>query len=223
MAPLLAMTPRHIGGDYGLGFTASQYAYVNAPLSLAMVVFGFVTGKQLNRFGGAALMKTGLVVMALSGLEYMFFHDTYVQLLIAAVLMGIGQGLSFGSIPGIVIASAPADQQGSMAAMVQVTYNAIVGAVPILLFSILAGYITAKTKTGVIYSSAGFQAGGLLIVALTLVGLLLASTVLRTRRIDTTLLSKPAEPAKPSDASPGASETDEPAQPAFPAGAGTEA
>jgi MFS family permease len=187
MAPLLAMTPRQTGGDYGLGFTAGEFAYVNAPLSLAMVVFGFITGKLMNRYGAAALMKAGLAAMALSGLQYMFFHDTYVQLLIAAILMGVGQGLSFGSIPGIVIASAPADQQGSLAAMVQVTYGAIVGILPIVLFSILTGYITSSGPAGVVYSSAGFRTGGLLIVAVTVVGLLLASTVLRTRRSDTTL------------------------------------
>lgn len=190
MAPLLAMTPRQTGGDYGLGFTAGEFAYVNASLSVAMVVFGFITGKLLNRYGAAALMKVGLTAMALSGLQYMFFHDTYVQLLTAAILMGVGQGLSFGSIPGIVIASAPADQQGSLAAMVQVTYGAIVGILPIVLFSILTGYITSSGPTGVVYSSAGFRAGGLMIVAVTGVGLLLASTVLRTKRSDTILSSE---------------------------------
>lgn len=191
IAPLVALTPRALGGDYGLGMTATEYAAISAPQALTMVVMGVVVGRLLNRAGGATLMKIGLGCLLLGGLQIAFNHDTFVQVLIAALLFGAGSGLCYGSIPGLVIAGAPADKQGSIAGMVQVGYSGFSSVTPVVLFVILAQFATRTPDGLVVYSTAGFQAGGLFMAGLVLAGLLLAVTVLRTRRQDSTLAAVP--------------------------------
>ena len=187
LSPMIGMTSREIGGDYGLGLSAAEYGWVSAPQAIFMVIAGVVVGRTLNRFGAAALMKAGLAIFTLGALQLAFNHDTYWQVLIGTVLLGAATGLAYGSIPGLVIVSAPAKQQASIAGMVQVTYNSIASTAPIVAFAILAGHISFSSEAGAVYSSEGFKVGYLFTAGITMAGLILALTVLRTRRKNLTL------------------------------------
>jgi F0F1-type ATP synthase assembly protein I len=96
--------------------------------------------------------------------------------------VGSAQGLSFASVPALVIAGAPRDEQASIAAMTQVSYSGMSAVFPVVLFVILAGYVTQATPAGVIYQSAAFTAGSIFTAVMVAVALLLALTVLRVRR-----------------------------------------
>jgi len=182
MLALISQTPREYGGDYGLGLSAFTYAFLFAPLALTMVIFGVIAGKLINRVGAAAIMSVGLVTSVVAALVLAYAHDTFGQLLVVGILVGIAQGLSFASVPALVIAGAPRDEQASIAAMTQVSYSGMSAVFPVVLFVILAGYITQATPAGVIYQSAAFTAGSIFTAVMVAVALLLALTVLRVRR-----------------------------------------
>lgn len=184
LLPMIGMTPGAAKLGYGLGMTASQYAMITAPQSVAMVVMGVVVGKLLNRVGGATMMRIGLLLLLLGGLQLGFNHGSYPLVLIAALLVGAGTGLAYGSVPGLVIAGSPADKQGSIAGMVQVSYSGFASTAPVILFVIM-GELAMRTPDGrVLYPESAINAGGVFLVSLVTVGLLLASTVLRIRKQD---------------------------------------
>jgi MFS family permease len=182
MSALVAQTPREYGGDYGLGLTAFQFGYLTAPLAVAMVLCGFLAGKLINRVGAASIMIAGLIGSVASGVVLAYAHDTFGQVMIAALLNGAAQGLSYAAIPALVIAGSPRDEQGSIAGMVQVSYSGIAAIFPVVLFVILGGYVTQASASGVLYQSAAFTAGGLFSAAVAAVAVLLGLTVLRVRR-----------------------------------------
>ncbi|MET8050179.1 MFS transporter [Streptosporangium sp. NPDC005286] len=187
MSPMIGLTPSEAGLGYGLGMTASEYAMISAPQSIAMVIMGVVVGKLLNRVGGATMMKIGLLLLLVGGLQLGFNHGSYLQVLIAALLLGAGTGLAYGSIPGMVIAGAPADKQGSIAGMVQVSYSGFSSTTPVILFVIM-GQFAMRTPDGtVLYPESSINAGALFMAGLIIIGLLLASTVLRVRKQDSLL------------------------------------
>jgi MFS family permease len=194
IAPLIGMTPADAGLGYGLGMTATQYASLTAPQSCVMVVAGFVVGKLLIRVGGATLMRIGLALLLAGGLLLGFNHDTYWEVLAAGLLIGAGTGLSYGSIPGLVYAGAPADKQGSIAGMVQVSYSGFSSTTPVILFAIMAQFAMRTPDGSVIYPEASINAGALLMAGLLALGLLLSLSVLRVRKTDTVLDVAVSEP-----------------------------
>ncbi|WP_326635868.1 MFS transporter [Streptosporangium sp. NBC_01755] len=191
MLPMIGMTPGAAGLGYGLGMTASEYAMITAPQSVAMVVMGVVVGKLLSRVGGATMMRIGLLLLLVGGIQLGFNHGSYVQVLIAALLVGAGTGLAYGSVPGLVIAGSPADKQGSIAGMVQVSYSGFASTAPVILFVIM-GELAMRTPDGAIrYPEGAINAGGVFLVGLVTLGLLLASTVLRIPKQDAMISQDP--------------------------------
>jgi MFS family permease len=184
---LIGFTPGTAGLGYGLGMNASQFAWITAPQGVVVVVMGVVVGRLLNRVGGATMMRIGLLLLLLGGLLLGFDHGSYLQVLIASLVLGFGTGLCYGSIPGLVIAAAPADKQGSIAGMVQVSYSGFSSTTPAILFVIM-GLFAMRTPAGaVLYPEKSINAGALFMAGILIVGLLLASTVLRTRKRDSVI------------------------------------
>lgn len=181
VSPLVSMTPRTAGGDYGLGLSAFGYSAVSAPQALLTVLGGMAVGLLIGRAGGHRLMTLGLLLMAGGALLASFWHDTVFQMAAAAVIVGLGTGLCYGAIPNLVIAATPADQQGSIAGMVQVFQGSFASAAPVVLFVILAAGARPTPAGGFVYSSAVMQQGLWFMVAVALTGAVLAMTVLRSR------------------------------------------
>jgi len=204
LLPMIGMTPGTAGLGYGLGMTASEYAMVTAPQSMAMVVMGVVVGRMLSRVGGATMMRIGLLLMLVGGFQLAFNHGSYVQVLIAALLVGAGTGLAYGSVPSLVIAGSPADKQGSIAGMVQVSYSGFASTTPVILFVIM-GELAMRTPDGaVLYPESAINAGGVFLMGLMVVGLILASTVLRIPKKDSIISQVPDSLPEPPSATVGA-------------------
>jgi len=193
ISPLIALTPRVAGTDYGLGLTAFGYSAISAPQALLIVVSGVVVGLVIGRTGGQRLMVLGLLLLAAGGLLAALRHDTLAQMVAAALLVGLGTGFCYGSIPNLVVAATPADQQGSIASMVQVFQGSLASAAPVVLFAILAAAARPTPGGAYVYSSAAMQNGLYFMVGIAVVGAVLAMTVLRPRR--STSVEPVAEPA----------------------------
>ncbi|MGW0176801.1 MFS transporter [Rhodococcus sp. NPDC003322] len=179
--PMMAMASREESG-YGLGMTPTQYALLGAPGSLAIVVGGFVVGKVVGRAGGRICLLTGCTLLAAGGLSIAFLSDSYGQYLIAVLLIGFGTGLTLAAVPNLVIENAPAEDQGSISANVQVALSALSSAAPVVLFAVLAASATV-TAEGISYSAVGFRNGSLLIFGAAGFAVVLLLTVFSSRRL----------------------------------------
>ena len=182
LSPLIAMTPRSAGGDYGLGRTALEYASVTAPQGTMLVLGGLLVGLAVRRFGPHRVMVLGLVLLGAASLLASFRHDTLGQLITAAVVVGLGSGVAYGCIPNLVVAATPADHQGSISSMVHVFQSGFASAAPVILFVILSTAARpAPGGSGLVYSGTVMTYGLWFMAGVALLGALLALTVLRSR------------------------------------------
>ncbi|GAA1267159.1 MFS transporter [Pseudonocardia aurantiaca] len=201
MSPIIAQTPREVGGDYGLGLTALEFGWLSAPQALLIVLAGIMVGKLTNKVGAALLMNVGLVMMMIGGVLIGFSSDTFGGLLTACAVTGIGCGLCWGTLPALVISGTTPENQATIAGMVQVSYSSFSAITPVVLFIILGSYATIASDGFVVYSAEAFQWGGILMAGVLAVALLLALTVLRGRRQDSMIVDRDrlAEQIVPAD------------------------
>ncbi|GAA4545214.1 MFS transporter [Pseudonocardia xishanensis] len=182
--PLLSLAPP--GNGYGLGLTPTAYAVIATPLSLAVVVGGFLVGKLVGRLGGRRWMIIGCVLLLVSGLLLTVFNDTVVQLLISSLIAGAGTGMTMAAVPNLVVEYAPADDQGSIAGSVQVATSAFSSIAPVIMFAFLASGAT-MTAAGPLYAETGYQSTALLMAGFAALALLLLFTVFAPRYISRSL------------------------------------
>jgi MFS family permease len=135
--PQLLQTPPEAG--YGFGATITQSGYLLLPSAMASFVVGFSTARLIAWTGARIVIGTGLVVAGVSFLAIAFFHDHTWQLYIATTIQGVGSGLVFSSLAGVVIASVPAEQTGVASGM-NANIRTIGGS---LGTAVMAGIVTA--------------------------------------------------------------------------------
>jgi MFS family permease len=177
---LLAMTPRALDVTYGLGMTPLQYSLIDAPRGLAAVLGGMAVGALVTRYGTPRVAIIVGMGMWAAGFIYLAFrNDTVADLLVAAVLLGLGYGLLFASVPNLVIAATPAGDQGSTSGAVQVCQTGFGSILPVVLFAILATHAIPRPGGGVLYLETGFRYGLFMAAGIAVVGIVLALTVLR--------------------------------------------
>jgi MFS family permease len=180
--PMLAMTPRSAGGTYGLGLSTVAYASIGTPQALATVASGLLLGFLVARGANPRLFLTlGLLAWAIGTTLLAFRNDTFADLLVGALVIGVGGGLTTAAVPNLVMRATPAGDQGSTAGTVQLTQTGFSSVLPVVMFAVLAPYATVAGG-GVIYAEQGFRTWLLISTALAVVVLLIGVTVLRERR-----------------------------------------
>ena len=102
-------------------------------------------------------------------------------LIIGALVIGVGGGLTTASVPGLVMRATPAGDQGSTAGTVQLCQTGFSSVLPVVMFAVLAKYATLMPGGGVVYAEQGFRTWLLISTALAVVVLLIGVTVLRER------------------------------------------
>jgi MFS family permease len=119
LVPQLAVLPRSTG--YGLGLGQSSAGLLLLPTAGAMLVTGVAMGTLERRLG----LRTALVAGA--GLSVVAFvllaaaHAHVWEIVVAALIAGLGIGLSFAAMPSLIVASVAADQTGVATGMNTVT------------------------------------------------------------------------------------------------------
>ncbi|MER5787399.1 MFS transporter [Streptomyces sp. NPDC001980] len=200
--PILSLTPASVGGTYGLGMTAFAFAAIASPQAFAQVIGGVTVSRAVRRLAARWCMVAGLTLIAAAGVFLVFCHDSPWKVLAGAVCDGLGTGLAYGSVPNMVIAETPPEEQASIAGSVQVCQSGFASVVPVIMFAVMAGSSTVSAA-GVHYGEPGIRGALLLMVGLALGGALLAVTVLAPRRhatasataatVRTTLAEGPAD------------------------------
>jgi MFS family permease len=140
--PQLLQTPTEAG--YGFNATISESGLLLVPSAIASFLVGFTTARLIRRIGARVVIATGLVVAGSSFFAIAFFHDYTWQLYLATTVQGLGTGLVFSSLAGVVIASVPAEQTGVASGM-NANIRSIGGS---LGAAVMAGIVTAQVGVG---------------------------------------------------------------------------
>jgi len=197
LIPLLALTTRADGVDYGLGMTTIEYAQVETPRALMSAIAGFVLGWLVARGRSPRMfMGIGMVLWACAAILLVTMNDTQVLLTIGALVAGLATGLVNSSLPNVVIQASPAGEQASVAGTVQLVQTGLGAIAPVIMFTLMAPYIGRSSTGGIVYGIEGFQIwlyGSAGLIAILVV---LACTVLRARPGEVQTLEHQAATAK---------------------------
>lgn len=92
---------------YGMGLEVLATGLAMVPTGLGMVAISPVSGWLLDRFGGRATLLVGTAIMALSYLGRVFFSESVAQIVVGAMLVGIGIAIAFAAMPTLIMATVP--------------------------------------------------------------------------------------------------------------------
>jgi MFS family permease len=158
LLPMMVQTPHGLGGNYGFGLTAEQVVRFTVPAGVLTVLFGFALGAVIRRLGARAPMIAGALLSVAGGLGLAFAHSTQAGVLISFALFGIAQALVFSSLPNLVIASVPVEQQAISAGMTNTMQALGTAAGTQVLFVILTGHVAKLIQGTPIYANTGYTA-----------------------------------------------------------------
>lgn len=108
--PQFLQTPQTTGYGFGVGTTASSLLILPHPLM--SFVGGFAAGTLTRRFGGRSLVIGGCLVSAGSMVLMAFRHASFVDVVVANGLMGLGLGVMFACLTPVIFAAVPPEQSG---------------------------------------------------------------------------------------------------------------
>ncbi len=164
--PQLLLTPTSSG--YGFGATLGEASRVLLPSALGSFLVGFVTAGLISHVGARRVIMTGTLGMTAAFASVALFHAHTWQLYAATTLQGLGSGLVFSSLAGVVIASVPREQTGVASGM-NANIRTIGGSIG---SAVMAGVITAHLGASGYPLERGYTIGFLLLA----VGMLCATT-----------------------------------------------
>ncbi len=108
--PEFAQLPRSTG--FGFGDSAFVGGLFLAPSALGMLVFGILAGPIARRWGSKASLCVGAAVAASCFILLTVAHAQPWQMLLAALLLGIGVALALSPLGNIVVQAVPPEQTG---------------------------------------------------------------------------------------------------------------
>jgi EmrB/QacA subfamily drug resistance transporter len=145
LLPQFVQTPSRFG--YGFGSSVTQAGLFLVPCTLAMLVFGALTGRLEQLFGSKPPLLAGGVVTTASFAILAWAHSSKWEIYLAAGLLGAGIGLAFAAMANLIIENVGPEQTGVATGMNTVTRTvggAFGGAATA---SILAGTVTGGYPT----------------------------------------------------------------------------
>ncbi|MQY31795.1 MFS transporter [Nocardia aurantia] len=114
--PQLLQTPRSVAG-YGLSAGITRSGVYMLPLSVAMFIIGLSLGPLSARIGPKLIVLVGSILTVPAFALLALGHDHDWQIYLATALLGVGIGLSFSSMPAIIVAAVPPAQTGAATGM----------------------------------------------------------------------------------------------------------
>ncbi|WP_341925798.1 MFS transporter [Nocardioides psychrotolerans] len=163
--PQLLQTPEAAG--YGFDASISESGLLLVPSAIASFLVGFFTARLIHAVGARTVIVTGTLTTAASFVSIALWHDTTWQLYAATTVQGLGSGLIFSSLAGVVIASVPQEQTGVASGM-NANIRTIGGSVGA---AVMAGIVTAQVGPTGIPDESGYTIGFFVLGA----GMLLAA------------------------------------------------
>ena len=151
--PQFLQTPTVAG--YGFGASISESGRLLLPSAVASFLVGFGTARLIHAFGARAVIVTGTLMTGAAFGSVAAWHDATWQLYAATTLQGIGSGLVFSSLAGVVIASVPREQTGVASGM-NANIRTIGGSIG---SAVMAGIVTARIGPSGLPVESGYTIG----------------------------------------------------------------
>lgn len=151
--PQFLQTPSSAG--YGFGASISESGHLLLPSAIASFLVGFCTARLIRVLGARSVIVTGTLLNALAFFAMALWHDSTAQLYAATTTQGIGSGLVFSSLAGVVIASVPPEQTGVASGM-NANIRTIGGSIGA---AVMAGIVTAKLGPTGLPAESGYTIG----------------------------------------------------------------
>lgn len=151
--PQFLQTPSSAG--YGFGASITESGNLLLPSAVASFLVGFFTARLIHAFGARLVIVTGTLLNAVAFSSMALFHDATWQLYAATTLQGIGSGLVFSSLAGVVIASVPREQTGVASGM-NANIRTIGGSIG---SAVMAGVVTARLGPTGLPAESGYTIG----------------------------------------------------------------
>lgn len=151
--PQFLQTPSAAG--YGFDATISESGRLLVPSALASFAVGFTTARLVASVGARRVIVTGSLLTATAFLCISLWHEHTWQLYAATTLQGIGSGLVFSSMAGVVVLSVPPEQTGVASGM-NANIRTIGGSVG---SAVMAGIVTAHLGPLGIPEESGYTLG----------------------------------------------------------------
>jgi MFS family permease len=157
--PQFLQTPPAAG--YGFGATITESGWLLLPSAVASFLMGFATARLVRALGTRIVIASGSLFSAAAFASIALWHDATWQLYAATTLQGIGSGLVFSSLAGVVIASVPAEQTGVASGM-NANIRTIGGSIG---SAVMAGVVTARVGPGGVPVESGYVIGFAILAA----------------------------------------------------------
>jgi MFS family permease len=151
--PQFLQTPESAG--YGFGASITESGYLLLPSAIASFAVGFFTARLIHAFGARAVIVTGTLLNAIAFTSMALWHDATWQLYAATTTQGVGSGLVFSSLAGVVVASVPREQTGVASGM-NANIRTIGGSIGA---AVMAGVVTAKVGPTGLPVESGYTIG----------------------------------------------------------------
>lgn len=190
--PHFLQTPEEAG--YGFGATISESGWLLLPSAVASFLVGFVTARLVRTLGARVVVVTGALAAAATYFSMALLHDETWQLYAATTVQGIGSGLIFSSLAGVVIASVPPEQTGVANGM-NANIRTIGGAVG---SAVMAGIVTAHVLPSGIPEERGYTLGFAVIGVVMLLAALAAAFIPDVRHLGGAAVPQDADKVVPS-------------------------
>ena len=151
--PQLLQTPTESG--YGFGASITESGRLLLPSAVASFLVGFTTARLVAGFGARRVIMTGLLLTGASFVGIGLWHDHTWQLYVATTVQGVGTGLVFSSLAGVVVSAVPAHQTGVASGM-NANIRTIGGSIGA---AAMAGIVTAQIGPSGYPAEIGYTVG----------------------------------------------------------------
>ncbi|GHF71289.1 MFS transporter [Streptomyces griseosporeus] len=169
--PQLLQLPTATG--YGLGQSMVVAGLCVAPLGLTMMFTAPVYARLSARYGPKATLIIGLLVIAVGYGGGLGLMDAAWQTVLTSVVLGVGIGLAYSSLPALIVGAVPASETGAANGL-----NTLMRSIGTSVSSAVIGMVLANTADHVggvaVPTMHGFRVSFLIATAAVAVGLLMA-------------------------------------------------
>ena len=151
--PQFNQTPSSNG--YGFGSSVTESGMLMLPSAIATFLTGLVAASIARRVGPKAVVVFGSALGAAGMFMVAFFHDTKTEVAVSNGITGIGIGLAFACLAGLIVGAVPPEQTGVASGM-NANIRTIGGSVGT---AIMASIVTAHFLPSGFPKEIGYTAG----------------------------------------------------------------
>jgi predicted MFS family arabinose efflux permease len=134
--------------SYGFGFSASPLVagVTLLPMSIMMLLGSRLLPTLVRWLGPRLVLAVGCLVVAVGPGSFALRHDAHWQAFVTMGIGGLGLGLTFAAIPGLIVRAVPAHETGSAMGFYQVVRYVGFSTGSALTATVIAGHHTPRGR-----------------------------------------------------------------------------